>query len=136
MPPNGERTPLIAGRAPLTPPIETHEHRGFGWASDDPRPWVKYPMHVANVTWLTLTSNYVNILLVFVPLGIISGALGWNPNAVFCLNFLAIVPLASLLSFATEEANQGHGKFLKINFFFSMKNEEDRFDKNVNSSSC
>jgi len=38
-----------------------------------------------------------------VPLGIIAGALGWNPTAVFILNFLAIIPLASLLAFATEE---------------------------------
>jgi calcium/proton exchanger cax len=28
---------------------------------------------------------------------------GWNPTATFVLNFLAIIPLASLLSFATEE---------------------------------
>jgi Ca2+:H+ antiporter len=67
-------------------------------------------MHIANVTWLTLASNYVNVLLVFVPLGIISGALGWNPNVVFCLNFLAIVPLASLLSFATEELSAKLGE--------------------------
>ena len=46
---------------------------------------------------------YVNVFLVFVPLGIIAGAVGWSPTAVFILNFLAIIPLASLLSFATEE---------------------------------
>lgn len=50
-----------------------------------------------------LLSNYVNILLVFIPLGIVAGALGWNDTAIFILNFLAIIPLASLLSFATEE---------------------------------
>jgi len=50
-----------------------------------------------------LTSNYVNILLFFVPLGIIAGELGWPSTAVFVLNFLAIIPLAALLSFATEE---------------------------------
>ncbi|KAF4635850.1 hypothetical protein G7Y89_g2243 [Cudoniella acicularis] len=48
-------------------------------------------------------SNYVNILLVFVPLGIVAGATGWNPTTVFVLNFLAIIPLAAVLSFATEE---------------------------------
>jgi Ca2+:H+ antiporter len=52
---------------------------------------------------LVLLSNYVNILLIFVPLGVLSGFLGWNPTATFILNFLAIIPLASLLSFATEE---------------------------------
>lgn len=50
-----------------------------------------------------LASNYVNILLVFVPLGVVSGILDWNPTATFVLNFLAIMPLAALLSFATEE---------------------------------
>lgn len=38
-----------------------------------------------------------------VPLGIVAGALGWNPTAVFVVNFFAIVPLAAILSFATEE---------------------------------
>lgn len=50
-----------------------------------------------------LYSSYVNILLVFVPLGIIAHALHWGPVAVFSLNFLGIIPLAALLSFATEE---------------------------------
>ena len=70
---------------------------------EDSRPFVKYPAFVAHITWEVLKSNYVNVLLVFVPLGIISGALGWNPTTTFILNFLAIIPLASLLSFATEE---------------------------------
>ncbi len=69
----------------------------------DGRAWVRYPAMTAHITWEILKSNYVNILLVFVPLGIIAGALKWNPTAVFILNFLAIIPLASLLAFATEE---------------------------------
>ena len=56
-----------------------------------------------HLTWATISSNYVNVLLVFVPLGIASGLVGWNPTVTFILNFLAIIPLASLLSFATEE---------------------------------
>lgn len=50
-----------------------------------------------------LFENYVNILLVFVPLGILAELLNWSPVARFTLNFFAIIPLASLLSFATEE---------------------------------
>ena len=69
----------------------------------DGRAWVRYPAMTAHITWEILRSNYVNILLVFVPLGIIAGALKWNPTAVFILNFLAIIPLASLLAFTTEE---------------------------------
>ncbi|KAF3930835.1 hypothetical protein ABW19_dt0201688 [Dactylella cylindrospora] len=56
-----------------------------------------------NATMAVLTSNYVNVLLVFVPLGIVAGLLEWTPITVFTLNFLAIVPLAALLSYATEE---------------------------------
>ncbi|TKA71585.1 hypothetical protein B0A55_08320 [Friedmanniomyces simplex] len=69
----------------------------------DDRAWVRYPMNFLHITWETLSSNYVNVLLVFVPAGIILGALGLDPMAVFIVNFLAIVPLAALLSFATEE---------------------------------
>jgi Ca2+:H+ antiporter len=29
--------------------------------------------------------------------------MGWDPTTVFILNFFAIVPLAAVLSFATEE---------------------------------
>lgn len=57
-----------------------------------------------------LFSNYVNVLLVFLPLGIISGALKWSPLMVFAFNFLAIMPLASLLSFATEELSKKVGQ--------------------------
>jgi hypothetical protein len=59
---------------------------------------------------LTLASNYVNILLVFVPAGIALGATGANPTTVFIINFIAIVPLASLLSFATEELSAKLGQ--------------------------
>lgn len=50
-----------------------------------------------------MRSNYVNIPLVFVLLGIFTGKMGWDPTTVFMLNFFAIVPLAAVLSFATEE---------------------------------
>ncbi|KJZ70956.1 Vacuolar calcium ion transporter [Hirsutella minnesotensis 3608] len=56
-----------------------------------------------HVTKVTLLSNYVNFLLLVLPIGIIAGATGWNPTAVFALNFFAIIPLAAILSFATEQ---------------------------------
>jgi len=58
---------------------------------------------ILHISWEVLKSNYVNVLLVFVPLGIIAGAMKWNATAVFILNFLAIIPLASLLAFVIEE---------------------------------
>jgi hypothetical protein len=68
-------------------------------------PW--YPYEVSRPT---LYSNYTNVLLVFVPIGIAAGALGWDPVTVFSLNFLAIIPLAPLIAFSTRElsASLGH----------------------------
>jgi Ca2+:H+ antiporter len=54
-------------------------------------------------------SSWINWLLVFVPVGIILGALvDWadievvSPSVVFAINAVAIIPLASLLAYATE----------------------------------
>lgn len=78
----------------------------------DARFWVRIPAQFAYLTWATLASSYVNVLLVFVPLGIVSGLLNWGAATVFVLNFFAIVPLASLLSFATEELAATMGQTL------------------------
>lgn len=48
----------------------------------------------------------------FVPVGIVAGASDWSPAAVFTLNFLAIIPLAAVLSFATEEISVRLGETL------------------------
>jgi Ca2+:H+ antiporter len=77
------------------------KHQTAGMESENK--FVRIPAQVLHITKVTLYSNYVNILLVFVPLGIVAGAMGWNPTTVFILNFFAIVPLAAVLSFATEE---------------------------------
>ena len=50
----------------------------------------------------TLLSSYFNGLLIFVPVGIAVKAAGVNPTIVFAMNAIAIVPLAGLLSHATE----------------------------------
>lgn len=74
--------------------------------------FVRWPARTFTITKITLLSNYVNILLIFVPLGIIAGVLSWSPAAVFILNFLAIIPLAAVLSFATEEISAKLGETL------------------------
>ncbi|KAK1624939.1 calcium/proton exchanger [Colletotrichum phormii] len=51
---------------------------------------------------MILFHSWVNVLLVFVPVGIITKALGVSPGIVFAMNAIAIVPLAGLLSHATE----------------------------------
>ncbi|CAG7994794.1 unnamed protein product [Penicillium olsonii] len=51
----------------------------------------------------TILNSWINILLVAAPVGIALYAVGANPIAVFVVNFIAIIPLAAMLSFATEE---------------------------------
>ncbi|KAI9223513.1 Sodium/calcium exchanger protein-domain-containing protein [Blastocladiella britannica] len=68
----------------------------------------------------TFAISPINSLLIFVPIGIVAGVLGWSPTSTFWLNFLAIIPLAKLLSFATEElamrTNQTIGGLLNATF--------------------
>lgn len=78
--------------------------------TQDERAWVRWPTVVLETTWEVLRSNYANVFLVFVPLGIIAGATGWDPTTIFILNFLAIIPLAGLLAFATEELSAKLGQ--------------------------
>lgn len=59
-----------------------------------------------------LGESYTSYLLPFVFLGIIAGRQQWDDSVVFLLNFLAILPLASLLSFATEELAKSVGQLL------------------------
>ena len=106
--PADERTPFLTARLRehhILPAADSHPTK-------DDRAWVRYPANALYLTWRTLASNYVNALLAFVPLGIIAGAAGWDPTTVFVLNFLAIIPLASLLSFATEELSAKLGETL------------------------
>lgn len=105
---DGERTPLINSSNDNQ---FSHLSQGKPLYEDD-RAWVRWPMNFLHLTWQTLSSNYVNVLLVFVPVGIVLGALDMNPTAVFIVNFLAIMPLAALLSFATEELSAKMGQTL------------------------
>jgi Ca2+:H+ antiporter len=68
--------------------------------------------HSCRKTKRLLFDNHVNIMVVLVPVGILSGLLGWSPTAIFVLNFLAIIPLASLLSTATEQLSMEVGDTL------------------------
>lgn len=120
---DSERTPLVnnsSGNSSLGNMGTLHGRHGLvdltnGQGKplyEDDRAWIRWPMNFLHLTWMTLKSNYVNVLLVFVPAGIILGALDMNPTAVFVVNFLAIMPLAALLSFATEELSAKMGQTL------------------------
>lgn len=92
-----ETTPLMGGHE-----RRPHHQNAFSY-EDQISGWARYPKYIVYVAKETLFHSWINVLLIFVPLGIIAGAVNWPPTVVFTLNFLAIIPLASLLSFATEE---------------------------------
>ena len=100
---NAEQTPLLT-RAVNNIKAPASGIRGrLDSARNDSRAYVSYPANFFYLTYEILVSNYANVLLFFVPLGIVAGATGWDPTWIFVLNFFAIVPLAGLLAFATEE---------------------------------
>jgi Ca2+:H+ antiporter len=56
-----------------------------------------------------ILSSYINILLVVVPVAITVKAANLKPGVVFALNAIAIIPLAGLLSHATESVAKRMG---------------------------
>ncbi|KAL8960388.1 MAG: hypothetical protein Q9193_002900 [Seirophora villosa] len=67
-----------------------------------------------------LFSSWANVLLVFVPAGIACKAARVKPTIIFAMNALAIVPLAGLLSSATESVahrlGNTKGALLNVSF--------------------
>lgn len=51
----------------------------------------------------TLFNSWINVLLIFVPIGIAVNFANVPKVGVFVINFIAIIPLAAMLSYATEE---------------------------------
>ena len=67
------------------------------------------PANLLNDFHTIVSSTYANVLLIFVPFGIISGILEWSSSVVFTLNFFALIPLALLLSYSTKELSRRVG---------------------------
>ncbi|KAL9607240.1 MAG: hypothetical protein Q9167_007828 [Letrouitia subvulpina] len=67
-----------------------------------------------------LLASWMNVLLAFVPAGIAVKVAGINPNVVFAINAIAIIPLAGLLTHATEsvasEMGDTIGALMNITF--------------------
>lgn len=51
----------------------------------------------------TILNSWINVLLIFVPIGIAVNYANVPKVGVFVINFIAIIPLAAMLSYATEE---------------------------------
>ena len=66
---------------------------------DEPKNvFVRFFLTMRNI----LLSSVINVLLVFVPIGIAVHFVGMSAGIVFAMNAIAIIPLAGLLSHATE----------------------------------
>lgn len=58
---------------------------------------------------MILLHSKINLLLVFVPVGIAVSQVHTSPGVVFAMNAIAIIPLAGLLSHATESVARKFG---------------------------
>lgn len=77
---------------------------------ENPKP-VKGPVvkRFFGVVWMILASTWINVLLVFVPIGIAAHFANLSQPIIFAMNALAIIPLAALLAFATESVSKKLG---------------------------
>lgn len=70
----------------------------------------QFPSDVFRTVKVTLFQSYVNWLCFLVPVALTASANDWDASAVFILNFLAILGLSSVLSFATDELAKSTGQ--------------------------
>ena len=97
--------------SPLEPPSETCALLAGHSSDPNHRPWFnevgRAVFRVYRETWITIKATLLyslsNLLLPLVPLGILAAEYKWSPTVVFVLNFLAMLPLASMLTFSTEQ---------------------------------
>ncbi|KAJ4421552.1 hypothetical protein N0V82_003690 [Gnomoniopsis sp. IMI 355080] len=77
---------------------------------EKPKP-VKGPVakRFFGVVWLVLASSWINVLLVFVPVGIAAHFANLGQPVIFAMNAIAIIPLAAMLAYATESVSKKLG---------------------------
>ncbi|CAK7227614.1 hypothetical protein SBRCBS47491_006630 [Sporothrix bragantina] len=92
----------VGGDAPAVPPSESDKNeKNDGSDSTAPaKPGIakRFFLTVKDI----LFSSWVNVLLVFVPVGIAAHFAKLSAGIIFAMNAIAIIPLAGLLSHATE----------------------------------
>ncbi|KAJ5432328.1 Vacuolar calcium ion transporter [Penicillium daleae] len=70
---------------------------------DDEKPTESPKFTVASQIRATIFNSWINVLILAAPAGIALHAANANSIAIFVVNFIAIIPLAAMLSYATEE---------------------------------
>ncbi|CDS10553.1 hypothetical protein LRAMOSA11039 [Lichtheimia ramosa] len=107
-PRDGESEVAIIGDKPIQSETTTHASNSNLPSSsastsdqvsnDESKPEPTIKQGLINI----VKSSWINPLVVFIPFGIASHFV-WSSTVTFILNFIAIVPLAKLLGFATED---------------------------------
>ncbi|TLS27838.1 hypothetical protein PpBr36_00688 [Pyricularia pennisetigena] len=83
---------------------------GSSQGSDDSHQDVSLLMRFLGTMRRILFSSYINVLLLFVPVGIVLGNIpSMTGPVIFTMNAIAIIPLAGLLSMATETMAASRG---------------------------
>ncbi|KAL5113364.1 hypothetical protein ACEQ8H_008757 [Pleosporales sp. CAS-2024a] len=103
--PNGETaSAIVSDQRPLWAPARIKDGS------------LRFLMHTKNA----LTHSYINVLLVFVPIGIAAKLAHLKPEIVFSMNAIAIIPLAGILAHATEvvaaRVGDALGALLNVSF--------------------
>lgn len=75
--------------------------------SSEPKPPIPMRLKAGSKRFVRHTKNaithsWINLLLIFVPIGIATKAAGLSPAIVFAMNAIAVIPLAGVLAHATE----------------------------------
>ncbi len=76
---------------------ERHESNATNLIGESPK------SSTLNVLFEMIFGSKINVLLFAMPFAVASHKLGWSSMSIFTLNFIAMVPLASLLGAFTEE---------------------------------
>lgn len=73
-----------------------------------------FPQSLLRPCRTIITHSWINVLLVFVPVGIAlgRGAPGVHGGVIFATNCVAVIPLAGLLAYATESVARQMGDAL------------------------
>ena len=110
---NDTEASAVKSKSAAAPPALKSENEGTGdtalTASDSTAPKPPIPTRMLNGSKRffahmkdAICHSWINVLLVFVPVGIIVAAIDINPGITFGMNAVAIIPLAGLLAYATE----------------------------------
>ena len=88
---------------PAPPPDESRQGaESSTLGSEEKEEKASLPLRIYTCLKTIVLSTWLNVLLVFVPIGIAVHNAPVDKTIVFAMNALAIVPLAGLLSYATE----------------------------------